>query len=144
MIASKLGSSMRCLTQKIAAPRLPGLVGSFKRPFCQVPSQSADDEIDFVQRDFDEMREYDYRLQYDPSYLKIMDKWQKPLEQKQRRKERIAKIKEAFVGVVNYRFLQSTKKRSSLCTTHIFLLSILQLMKKFSLWLTLPQVNTKL
>lgn len=54
-------------------------------------------DIDFVNRDFQEMKEQDLRLQYDKAYLKIMDAWQKPLEKKKRRQARIAEIKEAFV-----------------------------------------------
>lgn len=56
-------------------------------------------DIDFVNRDFQEMKEQDLRLQYDKAYLKIMDAWQKPLEKKKRRQARIAEIKEAFVRV---------------------------------------------
>lgn len=55
--------------------------------------------IDFVNRDFQEMKVQDLRLQYDKAYLKIMDAWQKPLEKKKKRQARIAEIKEAFVGL---------------------------------------------
>lgn len=59
-------------------------------------------DIDFVNRDFQEMKEQDLRLQYDKAYLKIMDAWQKPLEKKKRRQARIAEIKEAFVGLFTH------------------------------------------
>lgn len=54
-------------------------------------------DIDFVDRDFQEMKAQDLRLQYDKAYLKIMDAWQKPLEKKKKRQARIAEIKAAFV-----------------------------------------------
>lgn len=68
------------------------------RRFCSGLAQNPETEIDFVQRDFDEMRKFDLRLQYDSAYLKIMDTWQKPLLKKEKRRARIAEIKAAFVS----------------------------------------------
>jgi hypothetical protein len=58
---------------------------------------AAETEIDFVKRDFDEMKKMDLRLQHDSAYIKIMEKWQIPLQKKEKRRQRIAAIKEAFV-----------------------------------------------
>lgn len=74
------------------------LIRNLCRGFADEPKRPIDEEpVDFVQRDFDEMKKLDLRMQYDSAYLKIMDAWQKPLEKKRRRQERIAAIKEAFV-----------------------------------------------
>lgn len=64
-------------------------------------TQSIDTEhtstVNFVERDFEEMKKIELRMQYDSAYLKLMDKWQKPLEKKAKRRERIEKIKAEFV-----------------------------------------------
>lgn len=61
------------------------------------PVKPPGQEIDWVNEDFQEMKAQDLRLQYDKSYLKIMDAWQVPLEKKKKRQERIRQIKAEFV-----------------------------------------------
>lgn len=56
-----------------------------------------EEPVNFVERDFHEMKKIEVRLQYDSAYLKLMDKWQRPLEKKALRKARIARLKAAFV-----------------------------------------------
>lgn len=76
----------------------PGVaVRNMMRTFSEVPLRPDEENVDFVQRDYDEMKKIDLRMQYDSAYLKIMDAWQIPLEKKHRRKERITAIKAAFV-----------------------------------------------
>ncbi len=72
---------------------------TFGRGLCRAfgQTQTPEEPVNFVERDFHEMKKIEVRMQYDSAYLKIMDKWQKPLEKKARRKERIARIKAAFV-----------------------------------------------
>lgn len=72
---------------------------SFGRGLCRAFGESATPEqgVNFVERDFHEMKKIEIRMQYDSAYLKIMDKWQKPLEKKALRKERIGRLKAAFV-----------------------------------------------
>jgi hypothetical protein len=81
-----------------------GNIGKIEQPEPTIRKVAAPNatEIDFVNRDFQEMKEQDLRLQYDKAYLKIMDAWQKPLEKKKRRQARIAQIKEAFVDTATY------------------------------------------
>lgn len=71
------------------------------RMFSSNPSDTNEldqEEVDFVKRDFEEMKRMELRLQYDSAYLKIMDKWQKPLEKKRQRRARMDEIKQNFVG----------------------------------------------
>ena len=71
------------------------------RLFSSMPKADlASNEVDFVSRDFEEMKRIDLRLQYDSAYLKIMDKWQRPLAKKRKRQQRIEEIKAEFVYLI--------------------------------------------